>query len=136
MNTDIKSTVGLAENNLILSESMVKMRETTDNESGKYYAAKPLCKNTSDMYQLLVVNDDPDVHIVNEKGTKTKDNRRQMDSTSVRNLASHLEAVSYSNFRPIDEKWSRPKNLSQYSCKLLYIRLHVIGAHFKPIFPA
>ena len=136
MNTDIKSTIGLNKNNLILSERMVKMKETTDNERGKYYTVKPPCKNTSDLYQLLVVNDDPDVHLVTEKVTKNKENRSQMASTSLRNLVSHLTAVSYSNCRPIDEKWPCPQNISQGSCKLLGIKLRVTSAHFKPIFPA
>ena len=48
---------------------MVKMKETTDNECGIYYTVKPLYKNTSEFYQLLVVNDDPDVCLLNEKYT-------------------------------------------------------------------
>ena len=67
MNTNIKSIVGLAEINSIISDSIVKMKETTDNERGNYYTVKPPRKITLDLYQLLVVNDDPDVHLVNEK---------------------------------------------------------------------
>ena len=74
------------------------MKETSNNERGNYFTVKPPCENTSDLYQLLVVNDDPDVHLVNKIVTKNKDNRRQMASTSARNIVSHLAAVSYSSF--------------------------------------
>ena len=59
-----------------------------------------------------------------------------MASTSVRNLASHLAAVSYSNFRPVPEKWCFPKKLPKGSSVLLDMMLNVTGAHFKPIFHA
>ena len=44
------------------------------------------------------MKDDIDVNLVKYNTTKNKDKHRQMDSTSVSNLASHLGAVTYSNF--------------------------------------
>ena len=91
---------------------------------------------TTKLYQLLSVNDDESVHLVKASTTTNKDNRIQMTSTSVRNLASHLCAVAYSNFRPTTEKWKQPKYLSRGAIKLLKLMKDVTCAHFRPIFPA
>ena len=59
-----------------------------------------------------------------------------MASTSVRNLASHIAVVAYSNFRPISEKWSAPKKLPKGSLLLLKLMKDITGSYFRPIFPA
>ena len=59
-----------------------------------------------------------------------------MASMSVRNLASHIAAVSFANFIPVAEKWSAPKALPAGCTKLLEMLKMVTGSHFKPVFPA
>ena len=59
-----------------------------------------------------------------------------MASMSVRNLASHIAAVSFANFIPVAEKWSAPKGLPVGCTKLLEMLKMVTGSHFKPVFPA
>ena len=76
------------------------LKEKVDIECGSYSPLKAPSIMTTKLYQLLSVNDDEDIHLVNASTTKNKSKRRQMASTSVRNLASHLCAVSYSNTRP------------------------------------
>ena len=69
-------------------------------------------------------------------GSKDKDKRRQMASTSIRNLISHIAAICYSNFRPVPEKWVGPKKLPIGCVQLLKMMKYVTGAHFKPLFSA
>ena len=59
-----------------------------------------------------------------------------MASMSVRNLASHIAAVSFANFIPVAEKWSPPKGLPSGCSKILNMLKMVTGSHFKPILPA
>ena len=91
---------------------------------------------TTQLYQLLSVNDDEDIHLVNTPTTKNKDKCRQMATTSIRNLANHLCAVSYPNIWPTTEKWKRPKELSRGAIELMQLLKDVTGAHFRPILPA
>ena len=67
---------------------------------------------------------------------KPKDNRRQMASMSVRNLAAHIAAICYANYIPCEKKWSGPKNLPLGCYKLIEMIKRVTGAHVKPILPA
>ena len=112
------------------------IKEKVDIECGSFSPLKTPSVMTTKLYQLLSVNDDEDIHLVNASTTKSKDKRRQMASTSVRNLASHICAVAYSNTRPITEKWKQPKHLSRGAIELLKFLKDVTGAHFRPILPA
>ena len=85
---------------------------------------------------MLAVNDDVNVHLMKGESTKDKDKRRQMTSTSIRNLTSHLAAICYSNFRPVPEKWVGPKKLPIGCAQLLKMMKDITRAHFKPLFPA
>ena len=62
---------------------------------------KSPCASTIKLYQVLTVDQDKDLHLVRDGNMKVKDKSRQMASTSVRNLASHVVAVSYANFLPV-----------------------------------
>ena len=70
LDDDIKWTVGLAENNSTLATNIEMMKELTEKECGNYNTVKVPSVNTTKLYQLLIVNDDPDVHLVNEHVTK------------------------------------------------------------------
>ena len=59
-----------------------------------------------------------------------------MASMSVRNLASHIAAISYANFIPCDSKWHGPKDLPKGCYTLINMIKKVTGSHFKPILPA
>ena len=133
LNADIDHTIGLATKNK-LSESVLLVKEQIDTECGVFTKLKAPANETTQFYQLLSVRDDDDVHLVKAGSTKNKDKRRQMASTSVRNLGSHLCAISYSNFRPTTEKWHHPKNISRGAKELLKLMKDVTGSHFKPIY--
>ena len=59
-----------------------------------------------------------------------------MSSTYVRNLASHVDAIAYSNFRPVPEKWNHPKKLSKGATEMIKKIKDVTGTHVKPIHSA
>ena len=83
---------------------MQLMQENTKTESGDHGQANKPSLQTTWFYQLLTCNDNHDVHLVNKGILKEKNRRRQMASISVRNLASHIAAVAYVNFRPVPKK--------------------------------
>ena len=58
-----------------------------------------------------------------------------MESTSVRNLANHVAAVSYANFRPVVETWYVTNGLPQGCCEPLKLILDTTGARVNPISP-
>ena len=78
--------------------------------------AKTPAVSTTKLYQLLTYEGDDDIHLINSETAKNKAFFKQMVSTSVRNLASHIAAVAYSNFRPIPEKWNAPKIFPKAVC--------------------
>ena len=105
MNAQLKTTIGLSEDNIDLSRAIVAINEAGREKSGDIAYLKPPSAPTLKLYQVLSVAADEDIHLVNSSSLKVKDKRRQMASTSVRNLASHIAAVSYTNFIPTIEKW-------------------------------
>lgn len=65
-----------------------------------------------------------------------KSKRRQMVTTSIRNLVSHISAILYSNFRPVLDKREQPKHMATGSATcFIPIIEKVIGAHIKSIHP-
>ena len=104
LNKDIDTTIGFAEKNDTLANNMQLVQEHTKTGCGEHgQANKPSLQNTW-FYQLLICNENPDVHLVNEGTLNNNNRRRQMASTSVRNLTSHITTVAYANFRPVPEK--------------------------------
>ena len=79
------------------------------------------------------MNESDDVHLVKDENMKVKDKRRQMASTSVRNLASHIAAVAHANFIPVPEKWIPPKGMAKGVVLFIKLLKDVTGAHFKPV---
>ena len=104
MNVDIDHTVGLVEKNSKLSENVMILKEKVCTECGVFDKVKTPSNKTTKFYQLLSVQDDDNVLLVKSGSAKNKHKRIQMTSTSVRNYASHLCTVAYSNFRPNLEK--------------------------------
>ena len=119
-----------------LADTVMHIKEKVDIECGSFSPLKTPTVMTTKLYQLLSVNDDEDIHLINALIAKNKDKRRQMASTSVRNLASHLCVVAYSNTRPTTEKWKQPKYLSRGAIELLKLLKNVTGSHFRPMLPA
>ena len=116
LNNSVHNSVGLSENNAALCDTLVLVNETNKEKHGDYaYLSNP-CPSIVQLYQLLAVAEDDDIHLVRDRKMKVKDKRRQMASTSVRNLASHIAAVAYSNFIPVAEKWVTPKGLPSKFC--------------------
>ena len=136
VNKVLKTTIGLSENNVDLASSIVKVNELNKENHGDFPYQKNPCPTTVNLYQVLSVNDDDNIHMVKDGNVKIKDRRRQMASTSVRNLASHIAAVAYANFIPVVEKWNIPKGLPRGCIKLISMLKLVTGSHFRPIHPA
>ena len=84
-----------------------------------------MCGNRQ-FYQVLAVQKDKKLHLVWDGKLKVKDERRQMASTSVRNLACHIAAVAYANFIPSAKKWTQPEGLPSGCKKLLASRSLVL----------
>ena len=136
LNKGLKSTVGFVEDNHDLSKAIIAVIEKEKEKAGDYNYHDSPCASTVQLYQILAVNEDDNVHLVKDDNVKIKDKRRQMASTSVRNLSSHIAAVAYANFIPVSDKWNTPKGLSLGSHKMLQLLKQVTGSHFKPIHPA
>ena len=136
LNKNIQDTEGLAEDNKELCNSITTVSNDVRVKGGDVAISKSPCASTVRFYQILSVQDDDDVHLVKDDKVKIKDRRRQMASTSVRNLASHIAAVAYANFIPVTEKWTGPKNLPTGCQEMLLLLTRVTGNHFKPIHPA
>ena len=136
MNDQLNTTIGLAGDNSDLISSLVSVNEILKEKAGAFPYLKSPCASTIKLYQVLTVDQDKDLHLVRDRNMKVKDKRRQMASTSVRNLASRVVAVSYANFLPVVEKWVTLKGLPRGCLKLIDMLLSVTGSHFKPILPA
>ena len=87
------------------------MHDDSKAECGNHSHRKAPCSETLNFYQLLSVNDDDDIHFVLHDAVKMKDKRCQTAFKSVRNLASHIDAVSYANFKASTDKWEHHKLL-------------------------
>ena len=97
LNKALEKTVGVVENNYDLSTAIVSLNEDEKEKSGDYAYHKSPCASTVQFYQILAVNQCEHIHLVRDSNVKIKDKRRQMASTSVRNLSIHIAAVAYAN---------------------------------------
>ena len=104
LNSTISKTQGFSENNSQLSEMIVQINESEKEKAGGYGYLNTPSASTVRFYQVLAVNESDDVHLVKDENMKVKDKRRQMASTSLRNLASHIAAVVHTNSIPVPEK--------------------------------
>ena len=135
LNDNVKVSIGYAENNSDLSKSIVNISEDNKEIRGDFAYTKNPSPSTVKLYQVLTVKNSDSIHLVKDSKLKVKDKRRQMASMSVRNLASHISAVSYANFIPSPEKWEGPPGLPRGCIKLLNVMRQATGAHFQPIMP-
>ena len=94
------STVGYAEGVNGLKVAMVNDIQSNQDERSMLKYAKDPCKSTLELYQTKATLVDNSVSLVKTKFSMNKTSRRQMASTSVRNLMSHIGDVAYSNFSP------------------------------------
>ena len=136
LNNDLKEYKGYAEKNEDLSQNIIDLSEKEKRARGDLGSTKAPCAATLALYQMLSTEEDPNIHLINDKRVKPKDPRRQTASMSVRNLASHIAAISYANFIPSETKWSGPKGLPRGCYDLIDIIKRVTGSHVKPILPA
>ena len=90
LNKEIETTIGLGEKTHTLAQHVTNVKVRIDSKCGLHNPIKYLCKKIQKWYQLLSVNEDVDVHLVKKGTTKNKDKLRQIASTSVINLASHI----------------------------------------------
>ena len=131
----MNTTIGIAEKSSQLVKNIINMNKNCKRESGEYAYQPTPCAETMKFYQLLMVNDDEDSHLLKQDQSKMKDRRRQMGSTFVRNFESHIDSVGCSNFRHISKIWDSPKGIRKGSLVLLGILKDTTGAHFQPTNP-
>ena len=136
LNEDISNTVSYAEGEDDFGDKIVTLKDGIDEERGLFASSKEIDSRTKKLYQLISCKDNPDIHLVNYNTTMNKCKRRQMASTSIRNLISHIAAVAYSNFIFVADEWEQPKNLSKGAVDFINLIEKVIGSHIKPIHPA
>ena len=136
LNDTVSNSVGFAEKNGALSTAIVALSEDKKENNGDFGYNKVPCPSTVKFYQLLSVDTSDNIHLVKDSQLKSKDKRRHMASTSVRNMASHIAAISYANFIPCCEKWIGPQGLPRGCKKLLEIMKLATGAHFQLVIPS
>ena len=65
------------------------------------------------MYSLKASLCNKRVHLLANDRAMPKCKRRQMASMSVRNLMSHIAAISYAHFHPSSDNYFPPRNLTE-----------------------
>ena len=101
----MKNTIGVGENHHCLAQDIVIVNGKEKENSGDCVFLKSPCVSSARFYQVLAMNED-DLYLVKDLNVKMKDNRRQIVSTTVYNLTSHIAAVACVNFIQISEKWN------------------------------
>ena len=81
-----------------LKVAMVGRIQTTNDERKLLKYTKAPCDSIMQLYQAKETLIDDEVNLVKIKYTMNKTLRRQMASTSPRNLISHICTIVYSNF--------------------------------------
>ena len=130
------STVGYAEGVDGLKVAMLDGIQTKQDERNMMKYSKSPCKSTLMLYQAKATLIDNGVSLVKTKYTMNKTSRRQMASTSVRNLMSHIGAVAYSNFYPCATRWSSFYKVSKGAQEFMDLIQTVTGTFVQPINPA
>ena len=75
----------------------------------------------------------PIISLIIDNSTMHKMSRRQMASTAILNLTSHIDAVSYSNFTPRSNNWPKYKHVSDGAKDSIIVIKKVTGTNFEPI---
>ena len=114
---------------------MVDEIQTTHDERNLLKYTKAPCDSTLQLYQAKATLIDEEVSLVKTKYTMNKTSRRQMASTSVRNLLSHICAISYSNFFPCALRWHGYYKVTKGAQEFMDIIQMVTGTFVQPINP-
>ena len=130
------STVGYAEGVDGLKVAMVDEIQTAHDERHLLKYTKAPCDSTLQLYQAKATLIDELVSLVKTKYTMNKTSRRQMASTSVRNLLSHICAIAYSNFFPCKTRWHGYYKVTKGAQEFIDIIQMVTGTFVQPINPA
>ena len=140
--TDIKllnkslNTIGYAETASGLQDTLMSTISKQSELRGKLEAPKIPCAQTIDHYHTKAALNDTTVSMVKTRYTMNKTSRRQMASTSVRNLGSQVGAVAYSNFKVCVKRWDGYYKVSKGAQECIDIIQKVTGTFVEPINPA
>ena len=115
---------------------MIDGIQTTHDERNLLKYTKAPCESTLHLYQAKATSIDEEVSLVKTKYTMNKISRRQMASTSVMNLLSHICAISYSTFFPCVSRWHGYYKVSKGAQEFMDIIQMVTGTFVQPINPA
>ena len=137
--TDIKllnkslDTIGYAETASGLQDTLMSTISKLSELRCKLEAPKIPCTQTIDHYHTKAALNDSTVSMVKTRYTMNKTSRRQMASTSVRNLGSQVGAVAYSNFKACVKRWDGYYKVSKGAQEFIDIIQKVTGTFVEPI---
>ena len=127
LNTNVSNKVAHVEINDQFFDTMAHVNEQDKDEHGDYGYLSTQCPSIIRIYQLLSMNDNNNMHLLKYQKNESKGHTKTMTSTSVRNLASCIDAVTYANFLPVPEKLSVPKDLPRGCVKMIHILPSITG---------
>ncbi len=132
LNEGIHNHVGKVETREDLSKSIVAVIDQRYKDQNIDRRAKMPSRTSQKKYNLKA-SVQPGVALTKLSGTRPQGARRQMASTSLRNLVSHMLTVGLVHFTP--GKFKRPENLSPGAIKFLDLMKAATGIEMKPIHP-
>ena len=132
LNEGIRNHVGKVETRKDLAQSIVAVVDQRYKDQNIERRAKMPSRATQSKYNLQA-SIQPGVALTKLSGTRPQGARRQMASTSIRNLMSHILTVGLVHFVP--GKFERPENLSPGAVRFLNLMKEATGIEMKPIYP-
>ena len=132
LNEGIHNHVGKVETRKDLSKAIVAIGDKRYKDQNIDRRAKMPSRTSQKKYNLKA-SVQPGVALTRLSGTRPQGARRQMASTSLRNLVSHVLTVGLVHFIP--GKFERPENLSPGAIKFLDLMKEATGIEMKPIHP-
>ena len=126
LNTPL-DTVGYAEGVAGLEKSMLDNMTKASHRKELFAMHNAPCRSSLDLYHAKAAMLDDCISLVRTAFSMQKTSRRQMASTSFRNLMSHICAVAYSNFSPCATRWEHFYKVSLGSQELMEIIQSVTG---------
>ena len=115
---------------------MLSTIEKLSDNRGVVKETRAPCRQTLDLYHVKATLADNTISLVKTCFTMNKTSRRQMASTSVRNLMSHICAIAYSNFSPCRTRWEHYYKVSKGAQEFMDTIQNVTGTYVQPINPA
>lgn len=128
-------TVGFAERVVGLQKLMMDNMTKASQRRDMCAIYNTPSRSSLDRYHAKATMLDNNIILVQTAFSMQKTSRRQMASTSFKNLMSHISAVAYSIFSPCVTRWEHFYKASLGAQELMTIIQSVTGVYVKPIHP-